>query len=81
MPIYIAKTYDEFVESIVLADSYELAQAYWQGKNVAAYTIDTRTEEDLTDHPTGVLPILNTTRKRIPSSGPDSKEYLLVKKP
>ena len=78
MPIYVAKTYDDKVESIVLADSYELAQAYWQGKDIIAHSVDTRTEKDLDEHPTGVLPILNTTRKRLSHFGKGEKEYLVV---
>ena len=78
MPIYTAKTYDSKVESIVLADSYELAQAYWQGKGIVAHSVDTRTEKDLNDHITGVLPILHTKKIRLPSFDPNGKEYLMV---
>ena len=39
MPIFIAKTYEGKVESVVLAKTYELAQAYWQGKKIYAHTV------------------------------------------
>jgi len=58
--IFIAKNYDGKVMSVVLARSYEMAQAYWQGRKVYAHTVETRTEKDLEDHTTGVLPIVNT---------------------
>lgn len=32
MPIYIAKDYDGNIESVVLAKSYDLAYAFWQGR-------------------------------------------------
>jgi len=60
VPIFIAKTYEGKVESIVLAKNYELAQAYWQGKNIAAHTVIERSEKDLEEHPTGVLLLLHT---------------------
>jgi len=60
MPIFIAKTYDGKVESVVLARSYELAQAYWQGKGIYAYSVDEKSEKNLEDHITGVLPIVKT---------------------
>lgn len=72
MPIFIAKTYDGLVESVVLAKSYELAQAYWQGKGIIAHTVDERNESDLDDHPTGVLPIVKT--KEIKSSPLDRNQ-------
>ncbi len=34
MPIYIAKSYEGKVEGVVFARSYDLAQAYWQGKGI-----------------------------------------------
>lgn len=65
MPIYIAKDYDGFVESVVLARSYELAQAFWQGQKVYPHSVDIKNESDLKDHPTGVLPIVKTKKKVI----------------
>ena len=65
MPIYIAKNYDGFVESVVLARSYELAQAFWQGQEIYPHSVDTRTEQDLKEHPTGVLPIVKTKLKTV----------------
>ena len=60
MPIFIAKTYEGKVESVVLAKTYELAQAYWQGKKIYAHTVVKKSEKDLENHPTGVLPIVST---------------------
>jgi len=65
MPIYVAKRYDGKAESVVLADSYELAQAYWQGKEIVANNISTITEKDLDEHPTGVLPLISTKKVMI----------------
>jgi len=65
MPIYIAKTYDGYVESVVLARGYELAQAFWQGLGIYPHSVDIRNESDLKDHPTGVLPIVKTEKKII----------------
>ena len=59
MPIYIAKTPDEKVQSVVLANNYELALAYWQGKGITSHVIVTMTEKDLDGHSTGVLPIVH----------------------
>ena len=58
--IFIAKNFDGKVMSVVLARSYEMAQAYWHGGKVYAHTVETRTEKDLEDHITGVLPIVHT---------------------
>jgi len=60
MPIFIAKNFDGKVMSVVLARSYEMAQAYWHVKGIYAHTVDVKTEKDLENHPTGVLPIVYT---------------------
>lgn len=65
MPIFVAKNFDGFVESVVLARSYHLAHAFWQGLGIIPHSTETRTEEDLKDHPTGVLPIVKTEKKQI----------------
>jgi len=80
MPIFIAKDYEGRAESIVLAACEELAQAYWQGKDIYAHSVTEFSEESLEDHPTGVLPLLTTIKKDIPDYGPDRREYLLVSK-
>ena len=61
MPIYIAKNYKGQPESIILADNYELAAAYFLGKGIHEYTMSTITESDLDDQATGILPLLSTT--------------------
>ena len=78
MPIFIAKTYDGLTESVVLAESYKLAVVYWQGQGVYPCFVDEKSEDDLKDHLTGVLPIVKTERRKIPGYGPDAREYLLV---
>lgn len=80
MPFFIAKTYEGKVESIVLAKNYELAQAYWQGKKIYAHSVDIKSEEDLKEHITGVLPILNTKEIDGYETGRHNKDkkYLVV---
>lgn len=80
MPIFIAKTYDGKVESVILAKTADLAQAYWQGKGMYPHTIDIRTEEDLKDHITGVLPIVHTRKIDGYEIGrySNNKKYLVI---
>lgn len=60
MPVYVAKDYSGSVIGVVLAKNYELANAFWQGKGIIPHHVDSRTEDDLNNHPTGVLPIIST---------------------
>ena len=78
MPIFIAKTYNGSIESVVLAKSYALAQAFWQGQGVVAHSITERSEADLESHPTGVLPIVKTRKIEASPFGGKSKEYLVI---
>lgn len=78
MPIFTAKTYDGSIESVVLAKSYALAQAYWQGKGVMASSVDEKNETDLENHPTGVLPIVKTKEIYASRFGGNSKTYLVI---
>jgi len=84
MPIFVAKNCDGFVESVVLARSYELAQAFWQGLGIYPHSVDTRIEQDLKEHPTGVLPIVKTKKKVIRPSDISSRmgytEILVMEK-
>ena len=80
MPIFIAKTYEGFVESIVLAKSQQLANVYWQGQNIYPHSVTEKTEEDLRDHPTGVLPIVRTKKIRLSAFGRNEKYYLVIDK-
>lgn len=80
MPIFIAKNFNGYVEDVVLAKDYTLAQAYWQGKEIFAHSVTERSEKDLDNHPTGVLPIVSTVKRNIPEYGPKAKEYLLISK-
>lgn len=65
MPLFIARDYDGNVESIVLAKNRELATAFWQGQKIYAHSVDEKTEELLNDHPSGVMPILYTKKKKV----------------
>jgi hypothetical protein len=86
MPVYIAKNYDGTPLDVVFAVSEQLATAYWHGKNVIAHTVQTVSDDDLIDHPTGVLPIVST--KVLSAFGgigmthmiPSSKELVIVKR-
>ena len=78
MPIFIAKTFEGKVESVVLAKSYDLAQAYWQGKKVYAHSVDIRSEKDLEKQPTGVLPILHTKIIKASPFGQNERDILAV---
>ncbi len=81
MPIFIAKTYDNYVENIVLAKNIELAHAYWQGKKIGAHSVRELSEKDLIDHPTGVLPIIDTRMITAHISGfSNQKEIRVVNK-
>lgn len=78
MPIFIAKTHDGKVQSVVLARSRELAVAYWHGQDTQPFSITERTDNDLIIHPTGVLPILNTKEKEIYLNGKFNKFMVVV---
>lgn len=60
MPVFIAKTYDGRTLDVVLSATVELANAYWHGKDVIPHTVRSISDQDLVDHPTGVLPIVST---------------------
>jgi len=47
MPIYVAKDKDNQAKCVILAESYELAWAYFLGKGLDMFTIDTFTESDI----------------------------------
>jgi len=78
MPIFIAKTYKGEVESVVLAKSLALAQAYWQGMGIMAHSVVERNETDLENHPTGVLPIVKTKKITASLFGKGPREYLIT---
>jgi hypothetical protein len=78
MPIFIAREYGGKTRDIVLARSYDLANVYWQGKGIVPHDITTFTEVDLSGHPTGVVPILNTRKKTLSPFGKNSEEFIIV---
>ena len=79
MPLYIAMDYEGNIENIVLAKNQDLANAYWQGKNICVHHIDVRDETDLDEHPTGVLPIVSTVEKEFYINGKHRKYRLIPK--
>lgn len=80
MPIFIAKTHDGAVESVVLAKSYDLAKAYWQGRQIFPHSVDSKTEKDLEKHPTGVLPIVTTAVVTASKFGKKPRDFLVISK-
>jgi len=69
MPVYVAKDYDGYPIDVVLTQSEQLAHAYWHGKGVVAHSVSILSDNDLADHPTGVLPILSTRETEITPFG------------
>jgi hypothetical protein len=71
------------ITSIVSAKSKELAQVYFQGAGIDAHTVKS-VEEDfpsLSEHPTGVMPLLKTEVKELKSwSMADYKKFVVVTK-
>ncbi len=80
MPIFIAKTYDGYIESVVLAKNEDLASAFWQGKGIYAHSIRVVCEEDIDDHITGIMPIVNTIKKNLSYQGSSDRETLVIAK-
>lgn len=78
MPVFISRNHSGFVESVVLAKSKELAQAYWQGIGIETYSVIERDESSLDGHPTGVLPIVKTSKQNVFPFGQSSKELLVI---
>ncbi|KKL87303.1 hypothetical protein LCGC14_1936030 [marine sediment metagenome] len=78
MPIFIAKTYDGKVENIVFSKSRELAVAYWHGKDIHPHSIHVVSDQNLENHPTGVLPILSTKKLELGGMTGKHRKYLVV---
>ena len=76
--IFIAYNYKNQPISIVNAKSKELAEAFWQGRNLNVDHVKNLEKDfiDLDSHPTGVFPLFET---EVMILGFD-KEYLIVKK-
>ena len=80
MPIFIARHYDGTPIDVVLTASKELANAYWQGKGIIPHSVDMRSDADLKDHPTGVLPIVSTREEQLTSFGGNSRTTHVVRR-
>lgn len=79
MPIFVAKDYEGYTESVVLAENEKLAHAYWQGTDVTACSVDRFSEQALSNHPTGVLPIVKTKVKQVYNLKDNSKVRVILK--
>lgn len=81
---FIAYNHDGYITSIVSAKSEALALAYWQGANVEVFSHKCLENPDdftpLSEHPTGVIPILKTRQETLSAFGQNSKKYLIVSK-
>lgn len=65
--IIIAYNELNVITSIVAAKSKELAVVYFQGANINAFCVKCLEEDftPLSEHPTGVIPILKTTVREL----------------
>lgn len=58
--IFISRNFDGKINSIVISRSRELAEAFWQGKDIAPFSVSEMYMSVLDDHPTGIIEILKT---------------------
>lgn len=63
MPVFVAKNNEGYVESVVMARTLELANAYWQSQEILPHGVEVVDERDLTDRP--VIPILKAEKIKI----------------
>ena len=80
--IIIAYNYKGFPVSILSAKSKELATVYLQGADINYHTIKILEEDftPLSEHPTGVFPILKTREKKVDPHGFNQDTYTIVDK-
>jgi hypothetical protein len=73
--VVIAYNYNGKVIAVVNAISVELAQAFWQGRGVVPHIIKTLKNDftPLSEHPTGVYPIVETLEIVVGSLRDDAK--------
>ena len=76
----MAKDFDGYSESIVLAKNRDLANAFWHGGDIYPHHVDEFGSSCLENHPTGVIPLLKTSRKKLHRFGEDGHEYICVEK-
>jgi len=75
--ICIAKNHKNRILSVVLTKNIELAKAFWHGKGIIPHTITELTEANLLEHPTGVIPIVSTTKQEIYHNG-SFRNFLII---
>jgi hypothetical protein len=80
--IFIARNGQGFIVSIIKAKSKELANAYWQGCGTDAFSIECLETDRIPfdEHPTGVMPILETMKKSLSKFASFPEDYIVVKK-
>lgn len=79
--IFIGFNYEGYPISIVNAKSEELANAFWQGREIYPHSIKCLESdyEDINKHITGVFPLFEAKEKEIYVDG-KHKKFLVVKK-
>ena len=67
--IYKALDHDGKILGVVLASSEGLAKAFWHGQDIIPSHIDELWDDALKNHPTGVIPIVNTFETQLYING------------
>ena len=78
MPVYVAYNYKGIPIDVVFAMNDQLATAYWHGKDVIPHNMRQLSDANLKDHPTGVLPIVTTKTRNIPTTHLSGGEEVVV---
>lgn len=77
MKVFVALNYNGYPIGIVLSNSRRLAEAYWHGADVIPHSVNVFDQNNLIDHPTGVIPILKV--KEIGEQFSDKKTLQIQK--
>jgi len=78
MPIYIARDQNNIPIGAVLSENKKLANAYWQGIGLHPHNVSVYTEDDLDNHPTGVIPLIKSSKQRLSGFGESSETYYVI---
>jgi len=78
MPLFIAKNYAGKVRDIIIAKNYDIAVAYWQGKELFPHKIDSYTGAELDTFPGGVFSLLRTKKMRLSPFGGNAEDFIIV---